>query len=72
MSGARPSTGVIVAAVGLIVAVWGALALSRSNSDALSGAESAVALPDRLEGFRADAWYLPDAPLLGFVEIPAG
>jgi formylglycine-generating enzyme required for sulfatase activity len=22
--------------------------------------------------FRADAWYLPDEPLLGFVEIPAG
>jgi formylglycine-generating enzyme required for sulfatase activity len=22
--------------------------------------------------FRADAWYLPDDPLLGFVEIPAG
>ena len=21
--------------------------------------------------FRADAWYLPDEPLLGFVEIPA-
>jgi formylglycine-generating enzyme required for sulfatase activity len=22
--------------------------------------------------FRADAWYLPDEPLLGFIEIPAG
>jgi formylglycine-generating enzyme required for sulfatase activity len=22
--------------------------------------------------FRADAWYLPDEPLLGFVEVPAG
>jgi formylglycine-generating enzyme required for sulfatase activity len=22
--------------------------------------------------FRADAWFLPDEPLLGFVEIPAG
>src|SRR5215813_14469765 len=22
--------------------------------------------------FRADAWYLPDEPLLGWVEIPAG
>src|SRR5262249_12385243 len=22
--------------------------------------------------FRVDAWYLPDEPLLGFVEIPAG
>lgn len=25
-----------------------------------------------LPGFRADAWYLPDDQLLGFVEIPAG
>ena len=25
-----------------------------------------------LPGFRADAWYLPDDPLFGFVEIPAG
>lgn len=25
-----------------------------------------------LPGFRADAWYLPDDDLLGFVEIPAG
>lgn len=24
------------------------------------------------EGFRADAWYLPDDPLLGFVPVPAG
>jgi formylglycine-generating enzyme required for sulfatase activity len=25
-----------------------------------------------LPGFRADAWFLPDDPLLGFVEVPAG
>jgi len=25
-----------------------------------------------LEGFRADTWYLPDDPLLGFVPVPAG
>ncbi len=25
-----------------------------------------------LDGFRTDAWYLPDEALLGFVEIPAG
>lgn len=25
-----------------------------------------------LAGFRSDLWYLPDEPLLGFVEIPAG
>lgn len=42
-----------------------------------------LAVPERAEAgkalahlgdprFRADAWYLPDEPLLGFVEIPAG
>ena len=36
-------------------------------------AEAGVALA-HLEDprFRADAWYLPDEPLLGFVEIPPG
>ncbi len=29
-------------------------------------------LPSALDGFRADAWYLPDDDLLGFVGIPAG
>ena len=29
-------------------------------------------LPATLDGYRADAWFLPDDPLLGFVEIPAG
>ena len=31
-----------------------------------------TANPSELQGFRADAWFLPDDPLLGFVEIPAG
>ena len=30
------------------------------------------ALPSGLPGFRADAWFLPDDPALGFVEVPAG
>ena len=29
-------------------------------------------LPEALDGFRADAWFLPDDEALGFVEIPAG
>ena len=29
-------------------------------------------LPEALDGFRADAWFLPDDDALGFVEIPAG
>ena len=33
---------------------------------------AAPELPASLDGYRADAWFLPDDPLLGFVEIPAG
>ena len=29
-------------------------------------------LPTALDGFRTDAWFLPDDPQLGFVDIPAG
>ena len=29
-------------------------------------------LPETLEGFRPEAWFLPDDPWLGFVDIPAG
>ena len=29
-------------------------------------------LPEGLDGFRTDAWFLPDDPELGFVDIPAG
>ena len=32
----------------------------------------ASALPSEPSGFRADAWFLPDEPALGFVEVPAG
>jgi formylglycine-generating enzyme required for sulfatase activity len=28
--------------------------------------------PASLAGFRADAWFMPDAELLGFVEVPSG
>lgn len=34
--------------------------------------ETGAPAPAALDGFRADAWFLPDEPLLGFVEIPAG
>ena len=36
------------------------------------GPGAAPELPASLDGHRADAWFLPDDPLLGFVEIPAG
>ena len=37
-----------------------------------SSGTSLAPLPESLDGFRADAWFLPDDDLLGFVEIPAG
>ena len=55
-------------ALALLVA---AAACERSARDGSSGA-SLPPLPDALDGFRADAWFLPDDDLLGFVEIPAG
>ena len=48
-----------------------AAACERSARDESSGA-SLPPLPDALDGFRTDAWFLPDDDLLGFVEIPAG
>jgi formylglycine-generating enzyme required for sulfatase activity len=47
------------------------------QADAMLSAEERVACGNSLAGvgdprFRVDAWYLPDKPLLGFVEIPAG
>jgi formylglycine-generating enzyme required for sulfatase activity len=68
------SLGVAAAALGLVVAVGGALELSRTADDRISDAETAPEMPTatRLDGFRAEAWQLPDDPTLGFVEIPGG
>ena len=69
----RNSVGVALAALGLVVAVWGSLILSRRQDDAATREQAQpVTLPAEVAGFRAAAWYLPDADLLGFVEIPAG
>jgi len=67
--------GVPLAAIALIGASWAALQLARSpasDAEAAAAAAAAIELPAELPGFRADAWFLPDEPLLGFVEIPAG
>jgi len=42
------------------------------TTDADAGSAAVPELPTRLDGFRADAWYLPDDELWGFVEIPGG
>ena len=62
-----------LAALGLVTAVW--VALSRAGSLP----QSPLIIDDiangnlgEVPGFLAEAWQLPDDPLLGFVEIAAG
>ena len=50
----------------------GALSLGCQVPPAGTGATAPPNQPSELPGFRPDAWFLPDDPLLGFVEIPAG
>jgi len=62
-----------VAEVVLIGAVWASLQLAGSEPGGERPMNAAdVALPEAVAGFRADAWFLPDEALLGFVEIPEG
>jgi formylglycine-generating enzyme required for sulfatase activity len=73
MSVGLKRTGVPVSAALLVVAVWASLRLSRkaeAGEPLLSAPE--VHVPERLEGFRADAFFLPDDDLLGFVRVPGG
>jgi formylglycine-generating enzyme required for sulfatase activity len=64
-----------LAALGLIGASWAALQFARAPAAVRAAGERtapAPELPTSVQGFRPDAWFLPDEPLLGFVEIPAG
>ena len=63
---------VVLAMIVLGVAVW---MYSQRPSTSPAGTATAplpASLPADLQGFRADAWFLPDDDLLGFVEVPAG
>ena len=75
-SGARlTSIGTVVAVVALIVGVALWMQRQPSRPVTLPGAEGIplqTAAPQKLPGFRSDAWFLPDEDLLGFVKIPAG
>ncbi len=54
-------------------AVWLGVQPDPGGRGATAGAPSpAPAMPADLPGFRADAWFLPDDPEFGFVEVPAG
>ena len=56
-----------------IVVVFVASWLAVRGKQALAAPMRAnVAVPAELARFRADQWFLPDEPLLGFVTIPAG
>ena len=62
-----------LAALGLVTAVW--IALSNAGSlpqSPLISDDTANGNPGEVPGFLAEAWQLPDDPLLGFVEIAAG
>ena len=60
-------------ALGLVTAVW--VALSNAGSlpqSPLISDDTVNGNPEEVPGFLAEAWQLPDDPLLGFVEIAAG
>ena len=74
---AMRSTGVVIAAVVLVALSWLALAVAPDpDLDGAAGDEDGsgprVSLPSELAGFRPDLAWLPDDPMLGFEEIPAG
>lgn len=69
----RRRWGVPVAELIIVAAVWVALQLAgRDPGDRARPDEVEPSLPTVLSGFRADAFFLPDGDLLGFVEVPAG
>lgn len=63
----------VLAAIGLVAAVWLALALAPSAPAGVGDGEApTIELPTELAGFRADAWFLPADDMLGFVEVRGG
>ena len=72
-----PSAGVAGPAILAVLVTGAAVWLGVQPAPGGGGATAdagppAAASPAELPGFRADAWFLPDDPALGFVEIPAG
>lgn len=59
--------GIGVMSVAILFVAWN---LGRQAEESNAVPETVVA--QSLNGFRSDAWMLPDEDMLGFVEIPAG
>ena len=62
----------ILAVLVIGAAVWLGLQPTPGAGTPGTGPVPPAAAPSDLPGFRADAWFLPDDPQLGFVEVPAG
>ena len=53
--------------------VWALVAAACQPPGPASSSGAALPpLPETLAGFRSDAWFLPDDPQLGFVDVPGG
>jgi formylglycine-generating enzyme required for sulfatase activity len=71
-SPAPPSDAKGLAVIAVLVAAVAGFLYSQRPETAAAGALDLPSEHEALAGFRADAWFLPDDDLLGFVEIPAG
>lgn len=74
--GGRRSWSVAIAALVLVGLSWLSLALApdpdAAAETATDGTRPRITVPQALSGFRSELAYLPDAEMLGFVEIPGG
>lgn len=64
--------GWIALAVLVILGAWWTHSWRVEKGTAVSARAVATPGASTLAGWRSDAWYLADEPLLGFVEVPAG
>ena len=68
-----PSRTIGFSVMSVVIAIVAAFLFQQQNQQSTDSAPgSEIPIPSEVDGFRSDQWYLPDDPLLGFVEIPAG
>ncbi len=66
------TTGIIVLSTLLAFVLSWMVFLGSVDATNEEDGVSAIQSPAAVEGFRSDAWFLPDEPMLGFVRIPSG